>query len=99
MAAPVLISRAGLIVVIARKSTEPSGRARSWPVLDALARWGGRTARQGRPDQVAIRREPAPPALRPQLVDQPDRQGRIGEDRRPDLDRDCADREEVEDIG
>ena len=40
-----------------------------------------------------------PLALGRELVDQADRQRRVGEDRRADLDRDGTDRQEVEDVG
>ena len=43
-----------------------------------------------------MRAQPATATLPVELVDEPDRERRVGEDRRADLDRDCPDREEVQ---
>ena len=55
--------------------------------------------RQRRADQRRVAREAAAAALGGELVDEADRQRRVGEDRRADLDRDRADGEEVEHVG
>ncbi len=97
-------SRAGLIVVIAAKSSGARCLPCCWTrrlrsVLDALCRRRARLPRQRGPDERRVRVEPAAAALSLELVDEPDRQRRVGEDRRADLDRDGADGEEVEDVG
>ena len=60
---------------------------------------GAPASRQRGADQGAIGREAAAAALVGELVDEADRQRRVGEDRRPDLDGDRADGEEVEHVG
>src|SRR5262245_38455414 len=91
-AARVDASRAGLIVVM-RSSVG------SRPVFDALRRRGAGLPWQRGPDEILVGGEPAAAALPGEFVDEPDRERRVGEDRRAHLDRDRADREKVEDVG